>query len=85
MIGALRPRKFLGREAASNTQYQRLGLANTKVAAVLRGNTVMRARPETVLQPGDRLLMIASQEAQAGLLTHLVSPSVSLDQTNAAA
>ena len=55
---------------------------DSKVAAILRGQTVLRARPETVLQPGDRLLMIASQQAQAELLDHLVPPSVSAVPTN---
>jgi CIC family chloride channel protein len=76
VIGALRPESpWVGKQLQSRNLSG--SLADAKVAAVLRGNTVMRARPETVLQPGDRLLMIAPQEAQASLLTHLVSPSIS--------
>ena len=46
----------------------------------MRGKTVIRARPETFLQPGDRLLMIAPEQAQAELLVHLAPPSVSAAQ-----
>jgi len=51
----------------------------------MRGKTVIRARPDTVLQPGDRLLMIAPQQAQEALLRHLAPPSVSAAQATALA
>ena len=84
MIGALRPESpWVGKQLQSRV----LGgsIVDSKVAAILRGKTVLRARPETVLQPGDRLLMIAPPQAQAGLLAHLAPPSASLGQTNAGA
>jgi CIC family chloride channel protein len=81
MIGALRPESpWVGKQLQSRTLTG--SIADSKVAAVLRGTTVLRARPETVLQPGDRLLMIASQQAQAELLEHLAPPSVSTAQTS---
>jgi hypothetical protein len=80
VIGALRPESpWVGKQLQSRNLDG--ALADAKVAAVLRGNTVMRARPETVLQPGDRLLMIAPLEAQAALLTHLASPPTSTGES----
>jgi hypothetical protein len=76
MIGALRPESpWVGKQLQSRTLSD--SLAESKVAAILRGQTVIRARPETVLQPGDRLLMIAPQQSQAELLVHLAPPSIS--------
>jgi TrkA-C domain len=81
VIGALRPESpWVGKQLQSRTLTG--SIVDSKVAAILRGKTVLRARPETVLQPGDRLLMIASQQAQAELLEHLVPPSVSAGPTN---
>ena len=74
-----------GWENSFNRALLRGSLVDSKVAAILRGKTVMRARPETVLQPGDRLLMIASQQAQEALLRHLAPPSVSAAQATALA
>jgi CIC family chloride channel protein len=83
MIGALRPESpWVGKQLRARVLDG--PLADAKVAAILRGNTVMRSRPETVLQPGDRLLLIASQQAQAGLLAHLVPASVSTLQSKLA-
>jgi CIC family chloride channel protein len=82
MIGALRPESpWVGKQLQSRTLTG--SIVDSKVAAILRGNTVLRARPETVLQPGDRLLMIASQQAQGELLVHLAPPSVSSAQPGA--
>ena len=81
VIGALRPESpWAGKQLQSRTLSG--PIADAKIAAILRGNTVMRARPETVLQPGDRLLMIASQQAQADLSEHLVSPAASTVERN---
>jgi len=81
VIGALRPESpWVGKQLQSRTLTG--SIVDSKVAAVLRGKTVLRARPETVLQPGDRLLMIASQQAQAELLEHLAPPSVSTAQSS---
>ncbi len=81
MIGALRPESpWVGKQLQSRTLTG--SMVDSKVAAVLRGKTVLRARPDTVLQPGDRLLMIASQQAQAELLEHLAPTPVSTAQTS---
>ena len=81
VIGALRPESpWVGKQLQSRTLTG--SIVDSKVAAILRGKTVLRARPDTVLQPGDRLLMIPSQQAQAELLEHLVPPSVSAVPTN---
>ena len=50
-------------------------LEHSRIVAILRGKSVMRPRPETVLQPGDRLMMIVPQEAQEALARHLAAPS----------
>jgi chloride channel protein, CIC family len=84
MIGALRPESsWVGKPLQSRDLSG--SIADSKVAAILRGKTVLRARPDTVLQPGDRLLMIAAQPAQADLFAHLAPPSLSIDQTDALA
>ena len=76
VIGALRPESpWVGKTLQSRVL--RGAIAESKVVAIFRGKTVMRARPEAVLQPGDRLLFIASQQAQAELLEHLAPPSAS--------
>ena len=83
-VGALRPESpWVGKQLQSRTLSG--SLADSKVAAIMRGKTVMRARPDTVLQPGDRLLMIAPQQAQEALLRHLAPPSVSAAQAVALA
>jgi CIC family chloride channel protein len=43
---------------------------HARIIAVLRGVSVMLADPETVLQPGDRLLMIVQKSAQQDLDKH---------------
>ena len=84
MIGALRPESpWVGKQLQSRVLSG--AIADAKVAAVLRGKTVLRARSDTVLQPGDRLLMIAPQPTQADLLAHLAPPSLSIGQTDALA
>ena len=83
-VGALRPESpWVGKQLQSRTLNG--SLADSKVAAIMRGKTVIRARPDTVLQPGDRLLMIAPQQAQEALLRHLAPPSVSATQATALA
>jgi chloride channel protein, CIC family len=83
-VGALRPESpWVGKQLQSRTLSG--SLADSKVAAIMRGKTVIRARPDTVLQPGDRLLMIAPQQAQEALLVHLAPPSVSVAQATALA
>jgi Trk K+ transport system NAD-binding subunit len=47
---------------------------DSKIVAVLRGKSVILARPATILQPGDRPVLVASQQAQAELLRHFAPP-----------
>jgi len=73
-VGALRPDspwvgKSIEASALSRT------VAGARIFALLRGRTAIFPRPQTVLQPGDRLLIIAAREAQAQLAEHLVAPS----------
>jgi len=49
-------------------------LAESRIVTILRGKSVMPARPDTVLQPGDRLLMIAPPQALPELARHLAPP-----------
>ena len=70
MTGALRPESpWAGKQIRSRA----LGgpVADAKIVAILRGRSVIVARPEMVLQPGDRLLLIAPPLAQEGLQKHL--------------
>lgn len=79
-VGALRPDspwvgKSIEASALSRT------VAGARIFALLRGRSAIIPRPQTVLQPGDRLLIIASRGAQAQLAEHLASPSA--EQQNA--
>lgn len=74
MAGALRPESpWVGKQIQSRSLVG--PVADAKIVAILRGKTVMLARPETVLQPGDRLLFIAQAGAQIDLAQHLATPS----------
>ena len=74
VIGALRPESpWVGKTI--QTLELSNATADSKIVAVLRGKSVMLARPETVLQPGDRLLLMAPQNAQVDLEQHLARPS----------
>lgn len=80
VVGALRPESpWVGKQIQSRNADA--ALADTKVIAVLRGKSVMMPRPETILQPGDRLLLIAPQRAQAELGRHLAEPSTLTSQS----
>ena len=71
VTGALRPESpWVGKQIQARVLTG--PLADAKLLAVLRGKSVMMARPETVLQPGDRLLLSASPQAQEELQKHLV-------------
>ena len=59
-------------------------IAGATIVAVLRGKSVLVARPDTILQPGDRLLVIASPQVQAELAKHLASASAPNPQAVAA-
>jgi len=49
-------------------------MAESKIVSVLRGKSVMTPHGHTILQPGDRLLLIASPEVRAKLAEHLAYP-----------
>ena len=84
VAGALRPESpWVGKQIQSRPLSGRV--AEAKIVAVVRGKSVMLARPDTVLQPGDRLLLIAPQEAQDELQKHLAPASAPIPQTTAAA
>jgi Trk K+ transport system NAD-binding subunit len=59
-------------------------VADATIVAVLRGKSVLVARPDTILQPGDRLLVIALPQVQVELAKHLASASASNPQAVAA-
>ena len=73
--GVLRPESpWVGKQI----QYRTLTgpIADSRIVAVLRGKSVMLARPQTVLQPGDRMLIVASPQAQLELSKYLaISPA----------
>ncbi len=79
-VGALRPESpWVGKKMQPGAL---AGLpADSKIVALLRGKSVMLPRPEIVLQPGDRLLLIVPPHAQAELAKHLSSPSSQNQQT----
>jgi chloride channel protein, CIC family len=72
-VGALRPESpWVGKQIQSRPLTG--PMAESKIMAVLRGKSVMMPRPNTVLQPGDRLLLIAPPQAQAEVAQHLAPP-----------
>ncbi len=80
VAGALRPESpWAGKQMQSRNLTG--PLADSRVVAILRGKSVMLPRPETVMQPGDRLLLIVSPQAQIELAQHLAPPSTSHLQT----
>ncbi|HEV3512378.1 MAG TPA: chloride channel protein, partial [Candidatus Sulfotelmatobacter sp.] len=71
VVGALRPESpWAGKQIRS--RHLTGTLANSTIIGVLRGKSVMTVRPDTILQPGDRILMITPQDARAELQKHLV-------------
>jgi CIC family chloride channel protein len=71
MVGVLKPESsWAGKKVDSRPGSD--WLQQTKLAAVLRGRSVLLARGDTILQPGDRLLMIVEPGAEAGLRGELV-------------
>ncbi len=73
-VGALRPESpWVGKQIRSRPLSG--PMADAKIMAVLRGKSVMMPRPDTVLLPGDRLLLIAPPQAQAEVAQHLAHPA----------
>jgi chloride channel protein, CIC family len=80
MAGALRPESpWVGKQIRARALSGPID--DAKIVAVLRGKSVMLARPETVLQPGDRLLLIAPRQARPELAQHLAPPPALNPQT----
>ena len=74
MIGALRPEStWVGKSIADCEENEAMREAH--LVAVLRGQTTIFPRRQTLLQPGDRLLIIAPQSAHADLAVHLAGPN----------
>ena len=72
-VGALRPESpWVGKQIQSRTLSG--PLVDSRIMAVLRGKSVMMPRPNLVLQPGDRLLLVAPAQAQAELAKHFLPP-----------
>ncbi|MGB7680533.1 MAG: chloride channel protein [Candidatus Acidiferrales bacterium] len=83
IVGALRPESpWVGKQIQSRNLTG--PIADSKIVAVLKGKSVMLARPETILHPGDRLLVIAPQQAREALVAHLAPPLAGNLQTIAA-
>jgi chloride channel protein, CIC family len=69
-VGTLRPNSpWVGKQIQSRPPSE--VLAHTRIASVLRGTTVLLARPDTILQPGDRLLIVVQPEAVNALGEYL--------------
>lgn len=81
-VGALRPESpWVGK--AIQSRILSGPVVDAKIVAVLRGKSVLLARPETILQPGDRLLLITPPQAQEALARNLVPPPALNSQTDA--
>jgi CIC family chloride channel protein len=84
IVGALRPESpWVGKTIQSRDLSG--PVAQSRIVTVLRGKSVMPPRPDTVLQPGDRLLMIAPEDARKALAQHLAAPTAPSTSTAAAA
>jgi chloride channel protein, CIC family len=69
-VGALRPESpWVGKQIQSRPLSG--PMADSRIMAVLRGKSVMMPRPNAVLQPGDRLLLIGPPQAEAEIAQHL--------------
>lgn len=77
--GALRPEsRWVGKSIEAAEVDKEIPTA--KITAILRGTSVVYPRSQTVLQPGDRLLVIAPQSAQEQLARNLASPSAAVQK-----
>jgi Trk K+ transport system NAD-binding subunit len=72
--GALRPESHWAGKSIQAADINKT-IPSAKITAILRGTSVVFPRPQTVLQPGDRLLIIAPHTAQEALNENLASPS----------
>ncbi len=77
--GALRPEsRWVGKSIEAAGIHKEIPAA--RITAILRGTSVIYPRTQTVLQPGDRLLIIAPQSAQEQLAKNLASPSAAMQK-----
>jgi CIC family chloride channel protein len=66
LLGALQPSSpWAGKQVQTRPDDD--VLRHTRLIAAVRGTTVLLARPDTILQPGDRLLIVAHPEGQSKL------------------
>lgn len=80
LTGALRPESpWVGKQIQARALSGPAAAA--KIVAVLRGKSVMLGRADTVLQPGDRLLLIAPAGSQEQLSQHIATPFTPNQQT----
>jgi len=69
-VGVLFPESpWVGKEIQSRPPSD--VLSHTRIASILRGTTVVLARPNTILQPGDRLLIVVELEVLDQLTEYL--------------
>jgi len=69
-VGVLFPESpWVGKEIQSRPPSD--VLSHTRIASILRGTTVVLARPNTILQPGDRLLIVVELEVLDQLTDYL--------------
>jgi CIC family chloride channel protein len=72
LIGRLRPESsFVGTTVASSGR--ELAGASTNIIALLRGEHMLVPRADTVLQAGDRLVLVADESALETVRTHLAA------------
>jgi CIC family chloride channel protein len=70
MGGVLKPESsWTGKEIQARTSDE--AVLHTKIVTVLRGTSVLLARDKTVLQPGDRLMVVVQPEGVAALAKEL--------------
>jgi CIC family chloride channel protein len=70
IVGLLPPESpWVGKEIQSRPASD--VLAHTRIASILRGTTVVLASPNTILQPGDRVLIVVQPEALGDLGKYL--------------
>jgi CIC family chloride channel protein len=58
---------------------------HSEIVAILRGNSVLLARPTTLLQPGDRILLVVGPGSDQELAEHLAPTGTSASPVAAAA
>jgi CIC family chloride channel protein len=69
-VGVLRPESaWTGKQIQAREPND--AVAHSRIAAVLRGSSVVLARPDTLLQPGDRLIVVVQPEGIDALAKEL--------------